>query len=94
MTVHETPGNAPAEAHEIQSAVLQFLKEKTLATPATDQDLFASGVVSSMFAMEMVVFLEQSYQVTIIGGDLKIDNFRTVDAMTDLVLRLRDAPGT
>jgi methoxymalonate biosynthesis acyl carrier protein len=41
--------------------------------------------------MEMVVFLEQSYQVTIIGGDLKIDNFRTVDAMTELVLRLRDA---
>jgi methoxymalonate biosynthesis acyl carrier protein len=94
MTVDETPGNAPADADEIQSAVLQFLKEKTLATPATDQDLFASGVVSSMFAMEMVVFLEQSYQVTIIGGDLKIDNFRTVDAMTDLVLRLRDAPGT
>jgi methoxymalonate biosynthesis acyl carrier protein len=94
MTVDETPGNAPADADEIQSAVLQFLKEKTLATPATDQDLFASGVVSSMFAMEMVVFLEQSYQVTIIGGDLKIDNFRTVNAMTDLVLRLRDAPGT
>ena len=45
---------------------------------ATDQDLFASGVVSSMFAMELVVFLEQSYQVTIIGGDLKLDNFRTV----------------
>ena len=94
MTLPQTPGKAPAGADEIRGAVLQFLKEKTLATPATDQDLFASGVVSSMFAMEMVVFLEQSYQVTIIGGDLKIDNFRTVDAMTQLVLRLRDASDT
>jgi methoxymalonate biosynthesis acyl carrier protein len=94
MTVHQTPGNAPADVGEIQNAVLQFLKAKTLVTPATDQDLFSSGVVSSMFAMELVVFLEQSYQVTIVGGDLKIDNFRTVDAMTDLVLRLRDASDT
>jgi methoxymalonate biosynthesis acyl carrier protein len=94
MTLPQTPGRASAEADEIRGTVLQFLKEKTLATPATDQDLFASGVVSSMFAMEMVVFLEQSYRVTIVGGDLKIDNFRTVDAMTQLVLRLRDASDT
>jgi methoxymalonate biosynthesis acyl carrier protein len=92
MTLPDRPAGASDDADEIRGTVLQFLKEKTLATPAADQDLFASGVVSSMFAMEMVVFLEQSYQVTIIGGDLKIDNFRTVDAMTELVLRLRDAP--
>jgi methoxymalonate biosynthesis acyl carrier protein len=47
-----------------------------------------------MFAMELVVFLEGSYNVMIIGGDLKLDNFRTVRAMTRLVLRLRDSADT
>lgn len=45
-----------------------------------------------MFAMELVVHLEQRYGVAILGEDLKLDNFRTVERMTSLVLRLLDAP--
>jgi methoxymalonate biosynthesis acyl carrier protein len=46
-----------------------------------------------MFAMQLVVHLEESYDIAIIGPELKLDNFRTVQAMTDLVLRLRAAAG-
>ena len=35
-----------------------------------------------------------SYDIAIIGPELKLDNFRTVHAMTALVLRLRDSAGT
>jgi methoxymalonate biosynthesis acyl carrier protein len=58
---------------------------------APDQDLFGSGLVSSMFAMQLVVHLEEAYDIAVIGPELKLDNFRTVQAMTRLVLRLRDA---
>lgn len=94
MTTDQAPEKAPITAEAIEDALLRHLVERTKVTPTPDQDLFASGVVSSMFAMELVVYLEQSYQVVIIGGDLKLDNFRTVQAMTDLVLRLREASGT
>lgn len=93
MTADQTSGKATATAAEIEEALLRFLEEKTKGTPKPDQDLFASGLVSSMFAMELVVFLEKSYGVMIIGGDLKLDNFRTVQAMTRLVLRLRESEG-
>lgn len=89
MTTDQTSEKAPATTEDIEEAVLGFLEEKTKVVAKPDQDLFASGLVSSMFAMELVVFLEQSYDVMIIGGDLKLDNFRTVQAMTSLVLRLR-----
>jgi methoxymalonate biosynthesis acyl carrier protein len=46
-----------------------------------------------MFAMELVVHLEASHDIAIIGPELKLDNFRTVQAMTSLVLRLRGAAG-
>jgi methoxymalonate biosynthesis acyl carrier protein len=42
-----------------------------------------------MFAMQLVVHLESAYDIAIIGPELKLDNFRTVRAMADLVLRLR-----
>jgi methoxymalonate biosynthesis acyl carrier protein len=72
----------------------EFLSERLNTAVDTEQDLFASGLISSMFAMELVVHLEQSYGIAVVGRDLKLDNFRSVLRMTDLVLRLRDAPVT
>jgi methoxymalonate biosynthesis acyl carrier protein len=81
----------PATAEVIESELLGFLAERVKTTVAPDQDLFGSGLVSSMFAMQLVVHLEERYDIAIIGPELKLDNFRTVQAMTGLVLRLRDA---
>ncbi|HEX6521434.1 MAG TPA: acyl carrier protein [Streptosporangiaceae bacterium] len=82
---------APVTAETIEEALLSFLEERIKSTVATDQDLFKSGLVSSMFAMQLVVYLEERYDIAVIGPDLTLDNFRTVQAMTSLVLRLRDA---
>lgn len=84
---------APVTAEAIEEALLGFLTERVKTEVEADQDLFASGLVSSMFAMQLVVHLEESYDIAIIGPELKLDNFRTVQAMTALVLRLRDASG-
>jgi methoxymalonate biosynthesis acyl carrier protein len=83
----------PVTAEAIEEALLGFLTERVKAEVAPDQDLFASGLVSSMFAMQLVVHLEEDYDIAIIGPELKLDNFRTVQAMTGLVLRLRSASG-
>jgi methoxymalonate biosynthesis acyl carrier protein len=82
---------APVSAEAIEEALLGFLAERIKAEVAADQDLFSSGLVSSMFAMQLVVHLEESYDIAIIGPDLRLDNFRTVQSMTALVQRLRDA---
>jgi methoxymalonate biosynthesis acyl carrier protein len=92
MTADQTSEAAPLTAEAIESALLNFLSEKIKSSVEPDQDLFASGLVSSMFAMQLVVHLETVYDIAIIGPDLKLDNFRTVAAMTSLVLRLRDDP--
>jgi methoxymalonate biosynthesis acyl carrier protein len=82
---------APVDADAIQEALLSFLAGRVKTDVTPDQDLFRSGLVSSMFAMQLVVHLEESYDIAIIGPELKLDNFRTVAAMTSLVLRLRAA---
>jgi methoxymalonate biosynthesis acyl carrier protein len=79
----------PITVESIESALTKFLAETIKSNVASDQDLFASGLVSSMFAMQLVVHLESAYDIAIIGPELKLDNFRTVQAMAGLVLRLR-----
>ena len=50
-----------------------------------DEDIFALGFVNSMFAMQLVLFIEKEFQLTIENEDLVLENFRTIKAMTNLV---------
>jgi methoxymalonate biosynthesis acyl carrier protein len=94
MTAEQTiQALAPVTAEAVEDALTGFLAERVKTAVQPDQDLFSSGLVSSMFAMQLVVHLEETYDIAIIGPELKLDHFRTVQAMTSLVLRLRDASG-
>jgi methoxymalonate biosynthesis acyl carrier protein len=77
---------------EIESELTSFLAARTRKPVAADLDLFASRTISSLFAMELVVHLEQTFGIVIAGRDLRMDNFRTVAAMAALVARLRMVP--
>ena len=78
-------------AEALETDLLGYLETRTKRSVAADLDIFADGLVSSMFAMELVVHLEQTYGIAIVGKDLRLDNFRTARGMAELVLRLRDA---
>ena len=59
-----------------------------------DEDIFATGFVNSMFAMQLVQFVEQAFGITVENEDLEIDNFRSVNAIAALVERKAAAPAT
>jgi methoxymalonate biosynthesis acyl carrier protein len=84
MTAEQTLERTEA----IEDALLAFLTERVKTAVEPDQDLFGAGLVSSMFAMQLVVHLEEAYDIAIVGPELKLDNFRTVQAMAALVRRL------
>lgn len=52
-----------------------------------DEDIFALGFVNSLFAMQLVMFVEQTFNVTVEDDDLDIDNFRTVNNIAALITR-------
>lgn len=54
-------------------------------TLAADEDIFALGFVNSLFAMELVLFLENTFGFSVPNDALRLDNFRTVNSMVELV---------
>lgn len=50
-----------------------------------DQDIFSLGFVNSLFAMQLVLFVEKEFGITVENEDLNIDNFRTVNSISNLV---------
>jgi methoxymalonate biosynthesis acyl carrier protein len=82
-------GRTPESTGAIEQDLVRYLESRTMTSWEPDRDLFATGGLSSLFAMELVVHLEKSFGVVIMGADLRLDNFRTVCAMAALVRRLQ-----
>jgi methoxymalonate biosynthesis acyl carrier protein len=89
----DPPGPFPVRRAEdaIRQNLTEFVRRRTRTAIGADGDLFGSGLVSSLFALELVVHLENTFGVQVAGPELRMDNFRTVAAMTSLVGRLRGA---
>jgi methoxymalonate biosynthesis acyl carrier protein len=91
ITVSTTSCAQPT-ADEIESALLSFLEARVKVPVTPDTDLFASGAVTSLFSLELVVHVEKTYGVVVQGDELRMDNFHTVRAMVGLIERLRSEP--
>jgi acyl carrier protein len=77
---------------ETTGGILAFITGRFPQAAITEtEDIFSLGYINSLFAMELVMHLEKTFGVTIPNDELRIDNFRTAAAMTELVGRLRPA---
>jgi acyl carrier protein len=68
----------------IREYVARFFKGHHLQD---DEDMLATGFVSSMFAMQLVQFVETQLGVTVEPEDLDLDNFRSINAIAAFVER-------
>jgi methoxymalonate biosynthesis acyl carrier protein len=54
-----------------------------------DDDLFESGLVNSLFAVQLTTFIEKKFGLEITADDLDIQNFRSLSAATGFILKRR-----
>lgn len=78
--------NREQNLSKVRAFVSRFTHQPDLQD---DDDIFALGFVNSMFAMQLVMFVENEFGVTIEDEDLDIDNFRSANAVANLVERKR-----
>lgn len=67
---------------EINAFLVDHIRKQNIGD---DEDIFAGGFVTSMFAMELVLFIESQFGIQLGNQDLKLDNFRTVNQMVALI---------
>jgi methoxymalonate biosynthesis acyl carrier protein len=77
---------------EVKSTVKDFLQKRIGedVTFATNDDIFELGLVNSLFALELVVFLENTFQLTVENDDLDLMNFSSVENIEKFVLRKKN----
>lgn len=50
-----------------------------------DEDIFLLGFVNSLFAMQLVMFIEKEFNMQIDNKDLDLNNFRTINSIVNLI---------
>ncbi len=77
----------------IQATIRAFLAKYFPGVELTDdQDIFELGFINSLFAMQLVLFVEKEFHLSIEGDELDIDHFRSIGAITDLIQRKTAVP--
>lgn len=67
---------------KIKEFLAKFFRNHELSD---DEDIFALGFVNSLLAMQLVGFVEKEFGITVEDDDLDLDNFRTINAIDQLV---------
>ena len=56
-----------------------------------EEDIFSSGLVNSLFSMQLVLFIEKEFQLRVSNEDLDLKNFRTLFSICEFVLRKKQS---
>jgi len=73
---------------EIKTKIRAFLERHfRTCNLQDDEDFFAAGVVNSLFAMQLVMFVEREFGLKVEDEDLDISNFNSVDAINGFIER-------
>lgn len=76
------------EANGIKETVKRFiLSSINIAHLDDDANLFESGIVNSLFAVQLMTFIEKTFAIEVEMDDLDIENFKSLNAATAFVVR-------
>lgn len=82
-----TPVNA-GEDNGVKETVKRFILNSINIRHLDDDDnLFESGIVNSLFAVQLMTFIEKTFAIEVGMDDLDIENFKSLNAATAFVVR-------
>lgn len=67
---------------KIRAFLARFFRKSELKD---DDDFFKLGLVNSLFAMQLVMFIEKEFGIRVENEDLDINNFKTVNAIAGFI---------
>ena len=75
---------------DYMETIMGFFQEKGKGEGLTvDTDLFGGGFVNSLFAFEIVLFLEDKFGLKIKSKEINQNNFRSIRSIAALIERLK-----
>jgi methoxymalonate biosynthesis acyl carrier protein len=76
------------QEHGVRETVRGFiLSSINIAHLGDDDNLFETGIVNSLFAVQLMTFIEKAFAIEVATEDLDIENFKSLNAAAAFVMR-------
>lgn len=85
-------GGSGTGGDDVTGQVTEFLTAALRRPVGPDDDYFALGLADSLFALELVTFVESRFDLTVEVEDLDLDSFRTANRIARFVQRKTGSP--
>jgi acyl carrier protein len=69
---------------KIRGFLSRFFRKRELED---GEDIFELGFVNSLFAMQLVMFLEKEFSIRVDNKDLDMNNFRTINSISEFIAK-------
>jgi methoxymalonate biosynthesis acyl carrier protein len=79
---------------DVKTRIRQYLSKTIAEQIDDDDDIFTLGVVHSLFAIQLVQFIEKEFSITAEREDLDIKNFCSIAALSNFVVKKLNGSGT
>lgn len=80
------------DPNEVKAAIRAFIQASIkLDGLGNDENLFETGIVNSLFAVQLMTFIERTFDIEVSSDDLDIANFKSIDATAAFVAKKVEA---
>ncbi len=72
--------------NDIKKILLNYINRSNATKKIeADDDLFETGIVHSLFAMQLILFIEKEFDIEIDDEELDFEKIKTINDIVDLV---------
>jgi methoxymalonate biosynthesis acyl carrier protein len=76
------------DSSQVKEIVRRFINDSiNIDGLGDDENLFESGLINSLFAIQLTTFVERRFGIEVGMNDLSIDNFKSINATAAFVTR-------
>ena len=65
---------------------LYILKRVQLEELDDEIDLFQAKIVNSLFVIELIIYIEKTFNIRVLSTDLSMNNFRSVRSIHEFIV--------
>lgn len=78
--------NTIQTASPVKEQLREFLAEASGIPDIDDStELFSTGIVNSLFAIQLMMYIEKTFNIAIDMEDLDFSNFNSIDAINNFI---------
>jgi methoxymalonate biosynthesis acyl carrier protein len=82
----------PSDPNHVKQAIRNFIQTSiNIEALGDEENLFESGIVNSLFAVQLMTFIEREFGIEVGTDDLDMNNFKSIDATAAFIARKEGA---